>query len=97
MLEPRTLYFKFDYKIDPIDIVESVLEYISTNDNKIENFIRPNYKDQFKEDFSVNNKKETIANLVTHLTTILTNKLVKLVAEYDKNIFFVNTKDNHEN
>lgn len=45
MLEPRTLYFKFDYKIDPIDIVESVLEYISaksTNNNKIEDFIRPN-------------------------------------------------------
>lgn len=98
MLKPRTLYYKFEYRLDPIDIVGSVLNFISTKSSsadKVSDFIKSGYIDLFKDDFVNDSKKDNISSLVTHLTTILTGKLLKLVANSDKDIVFVNTNDNY--
>ena len=34
MIVPKVLYYKFDFSIDPIEVVESIVKYISSKNSE---------------------------------------------------------------
>ena len=67
MIVPKVLYYKFDFSIDPIEVVESIVKYISSKNSekhKEEHFIKSEFIDIFKEDFNDKDKDNNIDSLI---------------------------------
>lgn len=93
MIVPKVLYYKFDFSIDPIEVVESIVKYISSKNSekhKEEHFIKSEFIDIFKEDFNDKDKDNNIDSLIIHLSYLLKEELIKTVFTSDNSIFFVN-------
>jgi hypothetical protein len=100
MLLPKTIYYKYEYSLDPIDEVEAIINYILgkyPNIDKIEALIKDEHVKEFKDDFSddIKGKKEKIDNLISHLSNILSDELVKVFFEEHKDIIFINTNNKY--
>lgn len=93
MIVPKVLYYKFDFSIDPIKVVGSIVKYISSKNpkkRKEEDFIKSEFLDKFKKDFNDEDKDTCIYNLISHLSDLLKEELIKTIFNSDNSVFFVN-------
>lgn len=94
MIVPKVLYYKLKFSIDPIKVVEAVVNYISAKEptkESVEDFIKSEFIETFNEDFN-DDIRNDIDSLIEHLSELLRDELIEEVFKSDNNIFFVNVK-----